>query len=80
MRGAADSAHAGPGERCGHRHVRTYYHSGFPPNRRGDPGPLRPPDAPRLYYDESGRLLEATESIHPGDRFAHTMNLKRGAP
>jgi hypothetical protein len=39
-----------------------------------------PPDAPRLYYDESGRLLEATESIHPGDRFAHTMNLKRGAP
>jgi DNA-binding GntR family transcriptional regulator len=34
----------------------------------------------RLYYDESERLLEATESIHPGDRFAYTMNLKRGTP
>lgn len=31
----------------------------------------------RLYYDEAERLLEATESIHPGDRFAYTMNLRR---
>jgi len=33
----------------------------------------------RLYYDDAERLLEATESIHPGDRFAYTMNLRRGA-
>lgn len=32
----------------------------------------------RLYYDEAERLLEAAESIHPGDRFAYTMNLRRG--
>ncbi len=33
----------------------------------------------RMYYDEMERLLEASESIHPGDRFAYTMNLRRNA-
>lgn len=32
----------------------------------------------RLYHDESGRVLEATDSVHPGDRFAYTMDLRRG--
>ncbi len=32
----------------------------------------------RLYHDESGRVLEATDSVHPGDRFGYTMDLRRG--
>jgi len=43
-------------------------------DRRGAPA-LR---TLRLYYDEGGRVLEGTESIHPGDRFAYTMDLRRG--
>jgi DNA-binding GntR family transcriptional regulator len=32
----------------------------------------------RVYYDDKDRVLEASDSIHPGDRFAYTMNLRRG--
>jgi DNA-binding GntR family transcriptional regulator len=32
----------------------------------------------RLYFDDKDRVLEASDSIHPGDRFAFTMNLRRG--
>jgi GntR family transcriptional regulator len=32
----------------------------------------------RLYHDETGRVLEASDSVHPGDRFAYTMDLRRG--
>jgi hypothetical protein len=39
--------------------------------RRGVP-------ALRVYFDDKDRVLEASDSIHPGDRFADTMNLRRG--
>lgn len=32
----------------------------------------------RLYFDDKDRVLEVSDSIHPGDRFAFTMNLRRG--
>ena len=32
----------------------------------------------RVYFDDKDRVLEASDSIHPGDRFAYTMNLRRG--
>jgi hypothetical protein len=32
----------------------------------------------RLYHDETGRVLEASDSVHPGDRFAYSMDLRRG--
>lgn len=31
----------------------------------------------RLYYDAASRLLEVSENIHPGDRFAYSMQLQR---
>jgi DNA-binding GntR family transcriptional regulator len=31
----------------------------------------------RFYYDESQRLLEVSENVHPGDRFAYSMELER---
>jgi GntR family transcriptional regulator len=31
----------------------------------------------RLYYDETNRLLEATDNIHPGDRFSYAMLLRK---
>jgi DNA-binding GntR family transcriptional regulator len=31
----------------------------------------------RLYYDAGARLLEVSENIHPGDRFAYSMQLQR---
>ncbi len=31
----------------------------------------------RLYYDTDDRLLEASDSIHPADRFSYAMTIKR---
>ena len=31
----------------------------------------------RSYYDESGRLVELADTVHPADRFAYRMTLKR---
>ena len=42
--------------------------------RRGAPA-LR---TVRVYFDDKDRVVEASDSIHPGDRFAYTMNLRRG--
>jgi len=41
-----------------------------------------PPDAPglairRSYFDEHGRLLEMADTVHPADRFAWRMELRR---
>ena len=33
--------------------------------------------ARRLYYEKSGELFLATESIHPGDRFSYKLNFNR---
>lgn len=34
----------------------------------------------RYYYDGNDRLLEVSDSLHPGERFAYEMRLKRDAP
>jgi DNA-binding GntR family transcriptional regulator len=31
----------------------------------------------RLYYDNSGRLLEVSDSVHPGDRFSYAMTISK---
>lgn len=31
----------------------------------------------RLYFDESDRLLEASDSIHPSDRFSYAMTISK---
>jgi DNA-binding GntR family transcriptional regulator len=31
----------------------------------------------RRYFDENGRLIELSDSIHPGDRFSYVMHLLR---
>lgn len=31
----------------------------------------------RLYYDSDDRLLEASDSIHPGDRFSYAMTISK---
>jgi len=31
----------------------------------------------RLYYDAADRLVEASDSIHPGDRFSYAMTIRR---
>jgi len=31
----------------------------------------------RRYFDESGRLVEVAENIHPGDRFTYRMELRK---
>jgi GntR family transcriptional regulator len=31
----------------------------------------------RLYYDGAGRLIEASDSIHPGDRFSYAMTINK---
>lgn len=31
----------------------------------------------RYYFDATGRLLEIADSLHPGERFAYSMSLKR---
>jgi GntR family transcriptional regulator len=36
--------------------------------------------ARRLYYEKSGDLFLATESIHPGDRFSYKLNFNRSEP
>jgi DNA-binding GntR family transcriptional regulator len=33
----------------------------------------------RLYYDPDGHLIEASDSIHPGDRFSYAMTINKGA-
>lgn len=33
----------------------------------------------RLYYDVGGRLLEASDSIHPGERFSYAMTISKSA-
>lgn len=31
----------------------------------------------RLYYDTTGRLLEVSDSIHPGERFSYSMTISK---
>ncbi len=31
----------------------------------------------RLYYDAEDRLMEASDSIHPGDRFSYAMTIRK---
>jgi DNA-binding GntR family transcriptional regulator len=33
----------------------------------------------RLYYDAAGRLIEASDSIHPGDRFSYAMTIRKSS-
>jgi GntR family transcriptional regulator len=34
----------------------------------------------RYYHDGNDRLLEVSDSLHPGERFAYEMRLKRDTP
>jgi GntR family transcriptional regulator len=68
----------------GHRLARVEQHISAVSLDRDDAVSLHEPrGAPalrtlRLYFDESGRVLEASDSVHPGARFSYTMNLRRG--
>ena len=31
----------------------------------------------RLYYDAGGQLIEASDSLHPGDRFSYAMTIRK---
>jgi GntR family transcriptional regulator len=33
----------------------------------------------RLYYDTAGRLLEVSDSVHPGQRFSYSMTITKSA-
>jgi DNA-binding GntR family transcriptional regulator len=33
----------------------------------------------RLYYDDGGRLIQASDNLHPGDRFSYAMSIRRSA-
>jgi YD repeat-containing protein len=31
----------------------------------------------RLYYDKQGRLVSASDSLHPADRFTYVMSINK---